>query len=239
MPDDSLTEDQARAALLSLANGGLIGRIAKDLGMHHQTLKRLLIEFDAAAFKEVYSAKKEPKRRKPPRPPAAQPNEDPEIAAIRRELKYGRSLREVAKARNKSMKAIAAMLPDDLLQEAAPRFHEKKEASARLDQNQEVLRLLQMDCEPEEILHLVEGSQEEQVQALARLCKEDTLGSRWAFKQFGPFFCYSGRSRRDRFKNGTGFVAILVRCRCGHEQWRSTIGLCMGVARCEKCGATR
>ena len=237
---DAISEEQARLALLSLANGANIGKVAKDMGLHHQTLKRLLIEFDSKAFAEVYAPKPKPSRpietASPLQAPVAQ--KDTELDSIRKELRAGLTIREVAKRRGKTVKAIAALLPPELLAEVAPKRHEDQQVIEKRGRCLEILRFLQMDIEPEGILARVPGSTDEQISGLKEICENDTLGSRWALKSIGPFFCFSGQSKPLKMGKVT-MPSVLVRCRCGHEQWKSTAALSMGIAQCEKCGVSR
>lgn len=240
---DAINEEQARLALLSLANGGRIGRIAKYLGLHHQTLKRLLIEFDAKAFEAVYAPKPKPE----PKPvaasysasplPSREKTEESELALIRKELRAGLTIRDVAKRRNKRVQDIIALLPQDLQDEVDPKKHAENQERKR-GLCLEILRLLQMDLETEVIRARLPEATAEQIEGLKQLCQDDTLGSRWALKEIGPFFCFSGRS--GPLQVGKKMMpSVLVRCRCGHEQWKSTAALSIGIARCEKCGLKR
>lgn len=234
----TITPQQAQQALLSLSNGAGIGRVAKRLGLHHQTLRRLLLEHDAAAFERAYQPKpKQP--RTPPQPPApAAPVQRDEAAQIRRELAAGRTIREVAKARCKSVKQIAAMLPKEELAAAAPAHHERQEKARKRAAVAEALRLLQMETEPAEVAQRVEGIKLAKAEEMAAYCKNDTLGSRWALKTFGCFTCHTGEGGTLQ-RRGVDLPAIWVRCRCGHEQWKAAVALAMGVATCEACGLSR
>ena len=235
----TITPEQAQLALLSMANGAGIGTVAGQMGLHHQTLKRLLLEHDAQAFEQVY--RPEPKQRQaspPPPPPPPAPMVRDEVAQIQRELAAGRTIREVAKARCKSVRQIAEMLPDAVVAEVAPAHHRQQEKAKQKAAAAEVLRLLQMEVEPADIVERVEGVTLQQVEEMVTYCKTDTLGSRWALKTFGCFTCHTGRSGTLSRGNVT-LPAVWVRCRCGHEQWKAVMALAMGITACESCGARR
>ena len=236
-PEVALTPEQAQFALLSMANGARIGTVAVQMGLHHQTLKRLLIEYDAQAFEKVYQPEPKQRQASPPPPPPAPVVRD-EVAQIQRELAAGRTIREVAKSRCKSVQQIAAMLPDAVVAEVAPAHHRQQEKAKQKAAAAEVLRLLQMEVEPADIVERVEGVTLQQVEEVATYCKADTLGSRWALKTFGCFTCHTGRSGTLR-RGKVDLPAVWVRCRCGHEQWKAVMALAMGITACEQCGASR
>lgn len=236
----TITPRQAQEALLSLANGAGIGQVALKLGLHHQTLKRLLLAHDADAFTQVYQPAPK-QQRTPPQPPAPAPAvlaQRDEVAQIQRELAAGRTIREVAKARSKSVKQIAALLPSEVVAEVAPAQHAQQEQEKKKAAVSEALRLLQMEMEPAEVVKRVEGLRLEKAEEMAAYCKSDTLGSRWALKTFGCFTCHTGTGGTIH-KLGVTLPAVWVQCRCGKQQWKAAVVLAMGVAACEACGSSR
>lgn len=225
----------AAAVLEELRHGGKIGAIAKRLGVHHQTLKRLLIAHDAEGFAALQKQAPKPRPR-PRKPEPVQPPPKPVSLAdqVRKEVQSGWSLRQCAKKRQLSLKKLIDQLPADLVENADPGGAEKRLKQAQKAASGEALRLLQMDVEEAAILKRVPGITQKTLQKLAAHCEEDVLGSRWALKRIGPFTC-EGTSAWIPNRT-TPMKGVWMRCVCGHRQLRSPFGLSLGITACESCG---
>ena len=229
----------AAAVLAELRGGGQIGAIAKRMGLHHQTLKRLLIEHDAAGFAATQNKPPRPRRPRPqapatPPPPSAASAQETLVDQVRKEIRAGWNLRQCARKRQLPLKKLIAQLPPELVEDADPGGTEKRQKLAKREDCKEAIRLLQMDVEPDKILERLPGLSAADLKSLSQLCEEDVLGSRWALKRIGPFTC-EGTS--DWIPNRSSPMrGVWMRCACGHRQLRSPIGLSLGLTSCDACG---
>ncbi len=229
----------AAAVLAELQRGGQIGAIAKRLGLHYMTLKRLLKKHDAAGFAATQSTTPRPRRPRQtdPIPKAVNSPLSPQKALAdqaRKEPGSGQNLRQGSQRRQPPPKKQIERLPPDLVEEGDHGGAEKHHKEATRDDHREALRLLQMDVEQDKILERLPSLSTEDLALLAKVCEEDVLGSRWALKRIGPFTCLGSSGWIPN--RSSPLQGIWMRCVCGHRQLRSPIGLSLGLTSCVACG---